>query len=389
MSVHYASVVRPGDKWDGCALVVTKTGFDWAGTEVTVVLRQGQGGPLVQTIIPEKSFGDGTLIVGFHLTAGQTAKLRRGETYYGSVVVQVPGVTPEDEPEFGPYTIFTWSLEVSDQSQPASPTYTVAFGAATTFEINLHEGSTIVITGGTGGTSMNGWSPILSVVNDSARRVLQIVDWTGGDGTKPATGSYISDTGLVSLIGSAQDIRGPAGANGADGAAGAAGTAGWSPILAVVNDGTRRVLQVTDWTGGAGTKPATGSYVGPTGLVALVANAVDIRGASGAGDTAVSVSYAASITPDLTAGNIFNVGTLTGNITINAPTGTPTDGARIQFRLNQDGTGGRTVTWNAIFRFGIDLTSADISTSASAENLITFRYNTAATKWEAIGLTRF
>lgn len=109
----------------------------------------------------------------------------------------------------------------------------------------------------------------------------------------------------------------------------------------------------------------------------------------GSGDTVSSISYAASITPDLAAGNIFAVGTLTGNITINAPTGTLTDGKRITFRLNQDATGGRTMTWNAVFRFGIDLTSGDLSTTPSVENRIVFQYNSTSVKWEAIGLSRF
>lgn len=67
------------------------------------------------------------------------------------------------------------------------------------------------------------------------------------------------------------------------GATGAEGDDGWTPVLAVVADGARRVQQVADWTGGTGTKPATGKYVGATGLVDLIANGVDIRGASGAG----------------------------------------------------------------------------------------------------------
>lgn len=53
---------------------------------------------------------------------------------------------------------------------------------------------------------------------------------------------------------------------------------GWSPIFAVVNDGSRKVLQVTGWTGGTGTAPATGLYVGATGFVSLIANGVDISG---------------------------------------------------------------------------------------------------------------
>jgi len=63
---------------------------------------------------------------------------------------------------------------------------------------------------------------------------------------------------------------------------GGSGTNGWSPVFAVVSDGERRVLQVADWQGGTGTKPTTGLYVGTTGLVALIANGVDVRGATGA-----------------------------------------------------------------------------------------------------------
>jgi hypothetical protein len=63
---------------------------------------------------------------------------------------------------------------------------------------------------------------------------------------------------------------------------GAQGQKGWSPELAVVNDSARRVQQVVDWQGGEGTKPAVGLYVGATGLVALIADAIDIRGAPGA-----------------------------------------------------------------------------------------------------------
>lgn len=66
------------------------------------------------------------------------------------------------------------------------------------------------------------------------------------------------------------------------GADGTDGDNGWTPVVAVVSDGARRVLQVSDWAGGEGTKPATGSYVGATGFVANIADAIDIRGSTGA-----------------------------------------------------------------------------------------------------------
>lgn len=59
------------------------------------------------------------------------------------------------------------------------------------------------------------------------------------------------------------------------------GDKGWSPILAVVEDGNRRVLQVENWTGGEGAEPAAGLYVGAAGLVANIADAVSVRGPAG------------------------------------------------------------------------------------------------------------
>lgn len=61
------------------------------------------------------------------------------------------------------------------------------------------------------------------------------------------------------------------------------GSAGWTPVFAVVADGARYVQQVVDWAGGTGAKPTTGQYVGPSGFVSSIGDAVNIRGASGSG----------------------------------------------------------------------------------------------------------
>lgn len=239
---------------------------------------------------------------------------------------------------------------------------------------------------GTPGT--NGWSAVLALVADGARQVLQVVDWAGGTGPKPATGKYIGASGLVDTAAEAVNVRGAAGADGKEvqlqksathvqwrldggawadlialadlagtdgrevqlqttathiqwrlaggawanlvaldalkgadgldgkgwtgasydpdtgkitftsadglgfttddlrapggGGGGAPGDKGWSPVLSLVADGARQVLQVTDWTGGAGSKPATGKYIGAAGLVDTAAEAVNIRPADGA-----------------------------------------------------------------------------------------------------------
>ena len=66
-------------------------------------------------------------------------------------------------------------------------------------------------TGGQGSPGNNGWSPTWAIVSSGLRRVLRVVDWVGGQGTKPTTGQYIGASGLVNSINSAIDIRGPQG----------------------------------------------------------------------------------------------------------------------------------------------------------------------------------
>lgn len=113
-------------------------------------------------------------------------------------------------------------------------------------------------------------------------------------------------------------IKGDKGDTGDTGATGAAGSNGWVPTLAVVADGARSVQQVVDWTGGTGTKPTTGLYVGASGFVTPIANAVDIRGATGAtgangtngtnGANGVSAVY--SSIPPVALAPTANAGTL-------------------------------------------------------------------------------
>jgi len=128
---------------------------------------------------------------------------------------------------------------------------------------------------GAGPAGQDGWTPVFASAVDGDRRVLQVIDWVGGEGQKPVAGQYVGATGLVEAIGSAVDVRGPKGA------------AGWAPVFAVASDGLRRVLQLVDWAGGEGTKPAISGadgatlYLGTSGFVIDITQAVDIRGSQG------------------------------------------------------------------------------------------------------------
>src|SRR5690348_10041868 len=82
----------------------------------------------------------------------------------------------------------------------------------------------------------NGWSPVLAVANDSARRVLKVVDWTGGEGTKPTINVYVGASGLTAVLADAVDIRGTTGATGTTGTAGTDG-ATWTYGSGVPSNG--------------------------------------------------------------------------------------------------------------------------------------------------------
>lgn len=67
------------------------------------------------------------------------------------------------------------------------------------------------------------------------------------------------------------------------GKAGEAGMNGWTPILAVVIDGERRVHQVVSWAGGTGARPEVGLYLSQDGFTRDINEATDLRGPKGEG----------------------------------------------------------------------------------------------------------
>lgn len=77
----------------------------------------------------------------------------------------------------------------------------------------------------------------------------------------------IADKGDPGAPGAASTVPGPEGND------------GWTPIFAGKLDGTRTVIQVVDWTGGEGTKPATGMYIGAAGYVSAIADAFNFNAA--------------------------------------------------------------------------------------------------------------
>lgn len=75
-------------------------------------------------------------------------------------------------------------------------------------------------------TGEKGWSPLLRAVVDGDRQVLQLYDWTGGEGDKPTQVGYLGASGYVPNIVQALDFRGPQGLQGDTGAQGIQGAKG-------------------------------------------------------------------------------------------------------------------------------------------------------------------
>lgn len=208
-------------------------------------------------------------------------------------------------------TVFIDGVEIAK----ADATY--PWGIDATFDVNGECSTAQVVASGTG------WSGLtVDIVGKIApSRVDQFIDGAGVPGAAlnlilnriVAAERERYDRSTRQLVGQFGETLGPIpaaatralmaltfDAAGQPTVANLTGDKGWSPVLAVVSDSARRVLQVTDWQGGQGTKPATGLYVGSAGLVALIASGVDVRGATGASGSGSGDMVAANNLSDLT-----------------------------------------------------------------------------------------
>ena len=88
----------------------------------------------------------------------------------------------------------------------------------------------------------------------------------------------------------------------------------------------------------------------------------------------------ATVTWDASTQDVCKL-TLGGNRTLAAPTNNTT-GQFISILVIQDGTGSRTLTWNAVFEFKDD-TAQTLTTTASKGDVFVFRYN--GSKWLEMG----
>ena len=97
--------------------------------------------------------------------------------------------------------------------------------------------------------------------------------------------------------------------------------------------------------------------------------------------TEATLTDGATVAWDVSASPIAKL-TLGGNRTLSAPTNAVGSGQYISLLVIQDGTGSRTLTWNAAYEFKDD-TAPTLTITASKGDIFTFRYN--GSKWLEVG----
>jgi len=158
-----------------------------------------------------------------------------------------------------------------------------------------------------------------------------------------------------------------------------AATAGTWTLTLPTTDGNSGELLQTDGSG-------ITSWVDTT---TYFSNRFGGAGTSGDPITPIKVTTTASSatpTPDADASTMFTVTALAANAVFAAPTGTPVDGQDLLIRIKDNATP-RTLGWNAIYRAGTDF-ALPTTTVASETMYVQFIYNSADSKWDAIGLTQ-
>lgn len=97
----------------------------------------------------------------------------------------------------------------------------------------------------------------------------------------------------------------------------------------------------------------------------------------------VSATDTATLTPDITAADQWNMTAQAQALTIANPTGTAYDGQRISFRLK--GTAARTVAWGTSY-LSSGVATLLATTATTKTHWVHLRYDSAVSKWVCLAV---
>ena len=98
----------------------------------------------------------------------------------------------------------------------------------------------------------------------------------------------------------------------------------------------------------------------------------------------VTVADTATLTPNISADDQFNITAQAQALTVAAPTGTPVDGNKLIIRILDNGTS-RAITWNATYTaIGTTLPTA---TTINKMVYVGCIYNSTNTRWDVVAVT--
>lgn len=142
-------------------------------------------------------------------------------------------------------------------------------------------------------------------------------------------------------------------------------------------------VEIGNYVNGNFTVNGALSVNGNVTLGNATSDTVSVSGAfSGRIDPRVSsTASASSVTPDVSAYDMYAFTALAATLTINAPTGTPVNGDKLMFRILDNGTS-QTLSWNATYTsIGAAIPTATVINKTTYVGCI---YNAAATRWDVI-----
>jgi hypothetical protein len=129
-------------------------------------------------------------------------------------------------------------------------------------------------------------------------------------------------------------------------------------------------------TGVASAATAGTDYVTPTGTETLTNKRINPR--------VVTAASTATLAPDISAGDQYNLTAQAAALTVSAPIGTPVDGNKLIFRILDNGTA-RAITWNATYTaIGVTLPT---TTTISKTTYVGCIYNANNTRWDVVAVT--